>query len=395
MPTPDVIARAPLNARTETMEYPNPQPKPSHLHKLNEDCLGEAFSRLHPRDLLSLSRASRLLRRMLMNNVSRHVWRASLNTVEGVPECPKDFAEPRFSALAFESGCEQCSKKCKACRIDWDLRVRLCPRCAAKLVTKFQEGKPPVVVLGETSIRMTNVIGTRPPWVGCAYLTTELAKATTLLENLDASSRSQFVAERKATISAATIHARECRAWEAMVASQQAAEDAAIRVVREMLIRAKLFSLGWGDELVLMGPESALSRHSLVTQPEVLTDKAWSVIAPKLESFMQKVRESARKESERRLLQERKPLRFLPNVFCPKPPSSPFFALTSPRQVIACRLPFLVDHEHSTPPVMICTTPLPNPPVVPQAAVYRKGERVASAGATSSLPAILHGKLGG
>ncbi|KAJ7503506.1 hypothetical protein B0H11DRAFT_2187905 [Mycena galericulata] len=240
------------------------------LQDLPKDCLGETFSRVHPRDLLQLSRTSRTLRSFLLTRKSRFVWRAALASVQGLPVCPKGFDEPLYAALLFLTVCTGCFKKLdNTSFVDWDLGVRFCRRCDRFKVTPYAENAPPILVPGE---KLHNIIRCRVPTLGCAYLTTDFAGTKAIFDGLNGIAKDRFLAERKEIIVAARQHARDCRTWEVAVAKEKEFANAAVQAARETAIRARLLSLGWAEELTSMGPDSALAKHPLVKKPQVLTD---------------------------------------------------------------------------------------------------------------------------
>jgi len=63
------------------------------------------MSYLHPLDLLSLSRTTKSLRRLLLNRISRYIWTYALSKIEGLPPCPSDMVEPQYVALMFWKHC--------------------------------------------------------------------------------------------------------------------------------------------------------------------------------------------------------------------------------------------------------------------------------------------------
>ncbi|KAJ7672336.1 hypothetical protein DFH06DRAFT_90784 [Mycena polygramma] len=279
------------------------------LDTVSFDIQYSIFVHLHPLDLLRLSRTSKGLRRILLSRgLSRQIWRACLKrSSPGLPACPEDFPEPLVSSLLFAGFCTNCSKKAPA-NIDWDLRVRLCSRCGMKSICAFKENNPPQLVPGEAQVRIQDVILTRPPAYGCAYLTAEFLPMKVLFANLGDEERTKFTAKRKALMVDAHIHARQCREWEIDAARKQEEVNAVIRAAREKAIRAKLFSLGWGDELAAMGSDSKLSHHPLVTKPEPLTEIGWIAISSKMDALMKTVRQglaarkaaALRKEAKKR-----------------------------------------------------------------------------------------------
>ena len=66
----------------------------------------QIFSLLHPRDLLRVSWTTKAFRGVLTDRSSKPIWKTSLATVDELPPCPTDLAEPAYAALLF---CPYCS----------------------------------------------------------------------------------------------------------------------------------------------------------------------------------------------------------------------------------------------------------------------------------------------
>ncbi|KAI0349518.1 hypothetical protein OH77DRAFT_1414854, partial [Trametes cingulata] len=62
-------------------------------------------ARLHPADILRLSRVDKRTRRWLMSKQSRAIWVEALQEVHGLPACPPYMSEPRYVALLFGDAC--------------------------------------------------------------------------------------------------------------------------------------------------------------------------------------------------------------------------------------------------------------------------------------------------
>ncbi|CAE6447221.1 unnamed protein product [Rhizoctonia solani] len=92
------------------------------------DIFTEITSLLYPKDIISLSRASRFLRNLLMSRSSRHIWIRVINNIEGLPPCPPDMSEPSYLTLLFARDCTGCGQPIGA-RLYEDLRVRFCISC--------------------------------------------------------------------------------------------------------------------------------------------------------------------------------------------------------------------------------------------------------------------------
>lgn len=56
-------------------------------------------------DVLSLSRTTRDLRKILLQRHARGVWRSSLVGIRGLPACPPDLNEIQYASLAFDNFC--------------------------------------------------------------------------------------------------------------------------------------------------------------------------------------------------------------------------------------------------------------------------------------------------
>ncbi|KAF9237383.1 hypothetical protein BU15DRAFT_48806 [Melanogaster broomeanus] len=100
-------------------------------HSEVTDRLGQIFQFLGPLDLLHLSRTSKCLRTFLLNrNKSLAFWKTAINNV-GLPPCPDYISEPAYAHLAFVPLCHGCFTHCDS--IQWELRLRCCPKCLLNL----------------------------------------------------------------------------------------------------------------------------------------------------------------------------------------------------------------------------------------------------------------------
>ena len=97
-----------------------PQPAPSHasrcsfrgklfywcyLPTLTADRLLEVFSHLTPKDIIHLSRTSRIFRDTLLTRNANSVWKAAREQC-GAPECPPIMSEPQWAVLLFGNLCQ-------------------------------------------------------------------------------------------------------------------------------------------------------------------------------------------------------------------------------------------------------------------------------------------------
>ncbi|CAE6497578.1 unnamed protein product [Rhizoctonia solani] len=110
------------------------------------EIFSEITSHLAPKDIITLSRASKFLRELLMRRSSRHVWTNSMKNIEGLPACPPDMSEPHYLALLFARDCTGCGRPIGA-RLYEDLRVRYCISCRnSRLVVLAHEMEVEVLI---------------------------------------------------------------------------------------------------------------------------------------------------------------------------------------------------------------------------------------------------------
>ncbi|KIM35789.1 hypothetical protein M413DRAFT_449606 [Hebeloma cylindrosporum] len=122
------------------------------------DVLFEVFSHLSPRDIINLSRTSRIFRDTLMTRNATSVWKGARERL-GAPECPSAMSEPQWAVLLFGHLCQSCGAK-NIPKPEFGLLRRLCLSCKksnflveSRLKTRFPDVDPGVLEL----IPYTNV----------------------------------------------------------------------------------------------------------------------------------------------------------------------------------------------------------------------------------------------
>ncbi|KAI0660265.1 hypothetical protein C8Q70DRAFT_913822, partial [Cubamyces menziesii] len=98
------------------------------LMHLPMDIFYEVASRLHPLDLLHVSRTSKHLRSIVMSRKCKFLWSESLSRIDGLPPCPMGMSEPAYVALIFGRLCMLCGAL-RAVWVDYAIRLRLCRSC--------------------------------------------------------------------------------------------------------------------------------------------------------------------------------------------------------------------------------------------------------------------------
>ncbi|CAE6492021.1 unnamed protein product [Rhizoctonia solani] len=81
-------------------------------------------------DVLSLSRANKFFRQMLMTRsaATLEVWQTAVKNVPGLPPCPKDLCEPQYATLIYSKHCSMCGASVVR-PMDPYLNIRLCKDC--------------------------------------------------------------------------------------------------------------------------------------------------------------------------------------------------------------------------------------------------------------------------
>ncbi|KAG8727820.1 hypothetical protein FRC12_022196 [Ceratobasidium sp. 428] len=104
----------------------------------------EITNYLYPLDLISLSRANKFFRQLLMRRSAIQTWRYALSNVPDLPPCPKELCEPQYAALVFSRCCSMCGKQ--ALRpMDPILQVRFCVSCRDQEVVPLRNDEYGVV----------------------------------------------------------------------------------------------------------------------------------------------------------------------------------------------------------------------------------------------------------
>ncbi|KIM37065.1 hypothetical protein M413DRAFT_448779 [Hebeloma cylindrosporum] len=116
------------------------------------DVLFEVFSLLSPKDIINLSRTSRIFRDILMTRNATSVWKAARERL-GAPECPSVMSEPQWAVLLFGNLCQCCGAK-GIPKPEFALLRRVCISCKKenflveyRFKTRFPDVDPQVLEL--------------------------------------------------------------------------------------------------------------------------------------------------------------------------------------------------------------------------------------------------------
>ncbi|KAF8066603.1 hypothetical protein FPV67DRAFT_1495663 [Lyophyllum atratum] len=168
-PSRNLNERAPAKrAKFSNSPSPNTPPRQSKIRRKSVSLLPtmpmdiqfEILRFMSPKDLISLTRASKSLRAMLMTRNAITVWKSARENL-GCPACPADFSEPRWAVLIFENHCENCGTK-YVLNVDFGIRRRVCVSCRKKnliVASRFPRVYPNYDDTILTFIPYTNVGG--------------------------------------------------------------------------------------------------------------------------------------------------------------------------------------------------------------------------------------------
>ncbi|KXN85719.1 hypothetical protein AN958_10902 [Leucoagaricus sp. SymC.cos] len=212
----------------------------------------EIFAYLAPYDLLKLARTTKRFREILTSLPSRFAWVRALENVPGLPPCPTDMTEPAYANLAFSPYCHSCNRYTE--RVEWELRVRFCPRCS-----KLEIGLIKYRFWRDEGDPILELIPTRIDWSGKRNSESDVRYEFPVLSGTDA----EF-----------SQHAKLCRTWAATLGDKRANELKALKGERYDIIVKNLTELGWGEELAKL--QSPLSTHKLVKKAQKLTPRRGS-----------------------------------------------------------------------------------------------------------------------
>ncbi|KAF8878930.1 hypothetical protein BD779DRAFT_1171151 [Infundibulicybe gibba] len=111
------------------------------LFSMPLDIIFEVASHLAPRDLIALSKTSRVLCRTLCSPNASSLWKAARNAA-GAPDCSPGFSEPQWASLMFgKPVCQQCNTT-NIYNIEFGVRRRVCIPCKKhNLVPAVRFGK--------------------------------------------------------------------------------------------------------------------------------------------------------------------------------------------------------------------------------------------------------------
>ncbi|KAH0584489.1 hypothetical protein J132_04007 [Termitomyces sp. J132] len=256
------------------------------ISRMPLDILYEIFLQLDPIDILSLSRVSKSLRKILMRRSSTYIWKNARARIPGLPECPIDMSEPAYANLAFYPYCQFCLKAyVSPGTILWGSRTKACKNCFAEHFEHYPNDFPDNVMPSEM------ILNDR----GVAYIVNKDTLRQYLAEwkGLQGTALDEWCTRKQSEQKIREEHADKCKMWNKTRNRERSDELDNLRGQRYQAIKAKLSDLGWGEEIFHL--ENSTHRrlflgHKLINQPKVLTERIWGNIKDVLIDFLEKAK---------------------------------------------------------------------------------------------------------
>ncbi|CAE6496594.1 unnamed protein product [Rhizoctonia solani] len=302
-------SRLPPHKRQKTLLKPDkgqPQPRKKHVRgkqgglaglvNMPIDIFTEIASHLLPIDIISLSRANRFFRNLLMNRSSSHIWHGVMRNVRGLPPCPPDLSEPHFLALLFSKHCTMCGQPLR-CRMDEILRVRLCVLCREEHLVSLENIPWELRSLVHHSGRVVPSKRRWGPDVAHA-LKEEVRQVEQRYQELgnggNGEATMNWEAERRDLIAKRTIEANAIKEFLDTIENDREQELREMKHGRRREIENRLVKLGWEkkDMQFTFHSPSRKEWYYLVEQAKPLTERIWTNLQPKLIPILEANREA-------------------------------------------------------------------------------------------------------
>ncbi|KAJ7085781.1 hypothetical protein B0H15DRAFT_846352 [Mycena belliarum] len=284
----------------------NPRRRVGKLRFITEmplDILFEIFSQLYPVDLLSLSRASKALRAIVLRKSVAFIWKQAFSnfTDHGLPPpCPDDLNEAQYTNLLWGKYCFFCNGRTTSAI--FECRVRACKSCIRTSSFTSLRGSQMELAgelcpkLWDNGIRMC--------------LTSDIdAMRKQLAERAKASpsETDDFISGCREICRAKAVHGRLCTTWEYHQRMRLRRDLKDVRENRKFAVRIldELEKLGYNEEL----SEPAIMRR-LIALPafkrtKELTERIWINIQPEIVSFLETIRSERLRSKQHSLLKTR------------------------------------------------------------------------------------------
>ncbi|KAK0481649.1 hypothetical protein IW261DRAFT_1562943 [Armillaria novae-zelandiae] len=251
------------------------------------DVVYEVFGHLDPLDLLQLSRTSKQLRHLLLQDSARSVWKTARSNVEGLPDIPADLNEAQYAQLLFGTYCQSCLKPSR--RAQWETRTRLCKKCFLASPDFIDWMSPQIDSQWRLHNPLVSMDDGRAMYFRYHRLYTQKLKQSYEEVKDDSEQLQEWRENAKMAYKSIKEHAEKCEYWYQSRVERRGKELLAIRFKRLKDISDRLRALGWAEEIEKTGPAALLS-HKLIWQPRPLTNRIWASIETAVVAYMEQLK---------------------------------------------------------------------------------------------------------
>ncbi|CAE6452406.1 unnamed protein product [Rhizoctonia solani] len=290
----------PERAQTRKKQVRGKQGGLAGLVNMPIDIFTEITAHLPPIDIISLSRANKFFRKLLMDRSAIHIWHTSMRNVRGLPPCPSDLSEPHYLALLFSKHCTMCGQAVR-CRMDEILRVRLCVPCREEHLLALDNLQWELRRLVHHSGK---IVPSKRRWgPESEHTLKEEAreveqKYQELKDANDPSALTEWELQTRSVVEKRLEEATAIRDFLDIIENDREHEIRDMKRERRRNIEDRLIKLGWTKEdmqFSFMSPKRK-EWYSLVEQAKPLTERIWSNIQPKLIPILEYNREARLKK---------------------------------------------------------------------------------------------------
>ncbi|KAG8693977.1 hypothetical protein FRC09_010143 [Ceratobasidium sp. 395] len=236
-----------------------------------------------PKDIISLARANKFFRALLMTKSSIHIWHGAMRNVPGIPPCPTDLSEPHYLALVYVPNCSLCGTNSSR-RMDEMLRVRLCPSCRSKHLIKLATVTSEIAPLVLNSKKIVPSKRSR----GCEryVLKSDVQEVQVKLAELEKTSDTKMLEEwrdtRKRELELRSSQASALITFLDGLENDRWSELQDLKKQHRVAVYDRLLESGWDKADLVFNYPRGWEWISLVEQAKILTDRTWMNLRPKL-----------------------------------------------------------------------------------------------------------------
>ncbi|KAF8996618.1 hypothetical protein BDQ17DRAFT_1364161 [Cyathus striatus] len=261
------------------------------------DILFEIFSRLGPLDLVNLTRTTKPLRKLLLEQSATCVWKDARGNLSGLPECPEDMSEQAYICLILESHCQRCLGR--TAHICWEFRLRICNKCLtadSRFINNTYMYRSGVVMQCCPTVEMPFNESGRRRYTSRYFDDTYLKKNYHSYIALDDKQKEQWAKMEREKINKIRDHSQKCVRWLESRAEERMNMMEEIRIRRVDEIVKRLTNMGWGEVIDNLPPT------------EQLTERIWNNIRPGLFEFLEEQKELCFERLQRARVEARVPV---------------------------------------------------------------------------------------